>query len=69
MAIPGFSVVRWVADHRRHHAYSDKEGDPHSPWLFGTSPVAVAARRFIHAHFGYWLFVRDRDQRARRFAP
>src|SRR5664279_5783344 len=31
MAIEG-PVVRWVADHRRHHAFSDKEGDPHSPW-------------------------------------
>jgi stearoyl-CoA desaturase (delta-9 desaturase) len=27
-------VITWVADHRRHHAFSDKEGDPHSPWLF-----------------------------------
>ena len=52
------SVVSWVADHRRHHAFSDKEGDPHSPWLFGTGPVALA-RGFWHAHMG-WLF--DRDQ-------
>src|SRR5689334_12621130 len=29
-------ILHWVADHRRHHAYSDQEGDPHSPWLFGT---------------------------------
>jgi stearoyl-CoA desaturase (delta-9 desaturase) len=60
------SVVSWVADHRRHHAFSDKEGDPHSPWLFGTGPVAVA-RGFWHAHMG-WLFSRDRTN-ARRFAP
>jgi stearoyl-CoA desaturase (delta-9 desaturase) len=60
------SVVSWVADHRRHHAFSDKEGDPHSPWLFGTGPVAVA-RGFWHAHMG-WLFNRDRTN-ARRFAP
>jgi stearoyl-CoA desaturase (Delta-9 desaturase) len=60
------SVVGWVADHRRHHAFSDKEGDPHSPWLFGTGPVAVA-RGFWHAHMG-WLFNRDRTN-ARRFAP
>jgi stearoyl-CoA desaturase (delta-9 desaturase) len=59
-------VVSWVADHRRHHAFSDKEGDPHSPWLFGTGPVAVA-RGFWHAHMG-WLFDRDRTN-ARRFAP
>jgi stearoyl-CoA desaturase (delta-9 desaturase) len=59
-------IVSWVADHRRHHAFSDKEGDPHSPWLFGTGPVAVA-RGFWHAHMG-WLFDRDRTN-ARRFAP
>ena len=41
-------ILHWVADHRRHHAFSDKEGDPHSPWLFGTSPAALA--RLI------WLF-------------
>ncbi len=60
------SVIEWVADHRRHHAYSDKEGDPHSPWLFGTGPVAVA-RGFGHAHMG-WLFGQDKTN-ARRFAP
>lgn len=59
-------VIQWVADHRRHHAYADKEGDPHSPWLYGTSPVAVA-RGFWHAHMG-WLF--DRNQtNSERFAP
>ena len=25
------SVMDWVADHRKHHAHTDKEGDPHSP--------------------------------------
>jgi fatty-acid desaturase len=47
----------WVADHRRHHAFSDKEGDPHSPWLFGTGPGALA-KGFWHSHMG-WLFDRD----------
>lgn len=36
MAVQG-PIQHWVADHRRHHAYADLEGDPHSPWLFGTS--------------------------------
>src|SRR5690606_11964892 len=36
MAIEG-PVVRWVADHRRHHQFSDRDGDPHSPWRYGTS--------------------------------
>ncbi|WP_436502029.1 acyl-CoA desaturase [Actinokineospora sp. HUAS TT18] len=65
MAMQG-PVIAWVADHRRHHAYADKEGDPHSPWLYGTSAAALA-RGFWHAHMG-WLF--DREQtNIRRFAP
>jgi stearoyl-CoA desaturase (Delta-9 desaturase) len=59
-------VIGWVADHRRHHAFSDKEGDPHSPWLFGTGPVAMV-RGFWHSHMG-WILGRDRTN-ARRFAP
>jgi stearoyl-CoA desaturase (delta-9 desaturase) len=59
-------VITWTADHRRHHAFADKEGDPHSPWLFGTGPVALA-KGFCHAHFG-WLFGRDRTNAA-RFTP
>jgi stearoyl-CoA desaturase (delta-9 desaturase) len=57
---------RWVADHRRHHIFTDKEGDPHSPWLFGTSAAAVA-RGFWHAHLG-WLFDKDKTN-THRFAP
>ncbi|OLF16357.1 acyl-CoA desaturase [Actinophytocola xanthii] len=60
------SVIGWVADHRRHHAFSDREGDPHSPWLFGTSPIALA-KGFWHAHMG-WLFGRDKTN-IDRFAP
>jgi stearoyl-CoA desaturase (delta-9 desaturase) len=59
-------VIQWVADHRRHHAFSDREGDPHSPWLFGTGPIALA-RGFWHAHMG-WLYERDLTNRD-RFAP
>src|SRR6201991_3354217 len=59
-------VITWVPDHRRHHAFSDKEGDPHSPWLFGTTPAALA-KGFFHSHLG-WLFVRDRTNAA-RFTP
>ena len=65
LALQG-DVITWVADHRRHHAYSDKEGDPHSPWRFGTTPAALA-KGFAHAHMG-WLFGRDRTNLA-RFAP
>jgi stearoyl-CoA desaturase (delta-9 desaturase) len=65
MAVQG-PILHWVADHRRHHAFSDREGDPHSPWLFGSSPVALA-RGFWHAHMG-WIFERDLTNQ-RRFAP
>jgi stearoyl-CoA desaturase (Delta-9 desaturase) len=59
-------VIPWVADHRRHHAFSDREGDPHSPWAYGTGPVALA-RGFWHAHMG-WLFERV-NTNVERFAP
>ena len=59
-------VVDWVADHRRPHAFSDKEGDPHSPWLFGTSAAALA-RGFWHSHTG-WLFNRDQTNE-KRYTP
>jgi stearoyl-CoA desaturase (delta-9 desaturase) len=65
MAIQG-PVVQWVADHRRHHAFSDREGDPHSPWRYGESARALAKGMF-HAHLG-WLFDR-RQTNAERYAP
>ncbi|KOX22810.1 stearoyl-CoA 9-desaturase [Saccharothrix sp. NRRL B-16348] len=65
MAMQG-PVIDWVADHRRHHAYADRDGDPHSPWRFGTSAGALA-KGFWHAHLG-WLFDRERTNAA-RFAP
>ncbi|MDN5857542.1 MAG: acyl-CoA desaturase [Pseudonocardia sp.] len=65
LAIQG-NVLNWVADHRRHHAFSDREGDPHSPWLHGTSALAVA-KGFFHAHMG-WFFDRD-ETNHRRFIP
>ena len=36
LAVQG-EIIQWVADHRRHHAFSDLEGDPHSPWQRGTN--------------------------------
>ena len=65
MAFQG-PVITWVADHRRHHAFADKEGDPHSPWLFGTTPAALV-KGFCHAHFG-WMLNPDRTNPV-RFAP
>ena len=31
----GQSRQQWVAVHRKHHAFTDREGDPHSPRLLG----------------------------------
>ncbi len=47
-------VVNWVADHRRHHKYSDKVGDPHSPWRYGEDAKALA-KGLLWAHT-LWLF-------------
>ncbi|MBN9794791.1 MULTISPECIES: acyl-CoA desaturase [Pseudonocardia] len=60
------SVLDWVGDHRRHHAFSDKEGDPHSPWLYGTGAKALV-KGFWHSHMG-WIFNRDLTN-MKRFAP
>jgi len=56
MAIEG-PLLDWVSDHRRHHRYSDKEGDPHSPWRFGDDWKALT-KGLIWSHMG-WLFDRD----------
>ena len=65
LAIEG-PVTRWVADHRRHHAFSDAEGDPHSPWRYGNDFRSLC-KGLWHAHVG-WLFdVEQTDQK--RFVP
>jgi stearoyl-CoA desaturase (delta-9 desaturase) len=64
-AIQG-SPTQWVADHRRHHAFSDVEGDPHSPWRFGATFWGLT-KGLWYAHMG-WLFHRELSNRA-RFAP
>ncbi len=67
MAVQG-SVIAWVADHRKHHAFSDEDGDPHSPHVGHGSGVAGVIRGLWHAHVG-WLM--DGHGRADwyRFAP
>jgi stearoyl-CoA desaturase (Delta-9 desaturase) len=48
MTIQG-PVTQWVTDHRKHHALSDREGDPHSPHA-GFAPNAWGALKgFVHA--------------------
>jgi stearoyl-CoA desaturase (delta-9 desaturase) len=50
MAVQG-SVISWVADHRKHHAHTDEEGDPHSPHI-GHGGVLAG---LWHAHTGWLL--------------
>ncbi|PSK86226.1 Delta-9 acyl-phospholipid desaturase [Murinocardiopsis flavida] len=61
------SVIKWVADHRRHHKYADAEGDPHSPWRFGDDWRSVA-KGLYYAHMG-WLYLDKRKTSLRRFTP
>ena len=65
LAVQG-SLSQWVADHRKHHQFSDDEGDPHSPWRFGTSPRAVA-KGLYWAHVG-WLFSEEQTS-PEKYAP
>jgi stearoyl-CoA desaturase (delta-9 desaturase) len=65
MAIEG-PVLTWVADHRRHHKYSDKEGDPHSPWRFGDDWKALS-KGLAWAHIG-WMFDGNHTSRE-KFCP
>jgi stearoyl-CoA desaturase (delta-9 desaturase) len=65
MAVQG-PIVRWVADHRRHHKFSDRDGDPHSPWKYGND-IGSLWKGFWHAHM-MWLF--DSEQTVqRKYAP
>jgi stearoyl-CoA desaturase (Delta-9 desaturase) len=66
MAVQG-SVITWVADHRKHHAFTDLDGDPHSPHGHG-SGFANAAKGLYHAHIG-WLFETVGTSERERFAP
>ena len=52
MAIQG-GPLDWVADHRKHHAFSDVEGDPHSPHVGNGAGIFGAVRGLWHAHVGW----------------
>ncbi len=60
-------VVSWVADHRKHHAFSDQEGDPHSPHVDHGHGLSGALRGLFHAHVG-WLFKHDQRALKTRYA-
>ena len=67
MAIEG-PVTAWVADHRKHHAFADKEGDPHSPHVGHEGGVRGALTGLFHAHVG-WLFIHTHRGAKARYAP
>jgi stearoyl-CoA desaturase (delta-9 desaturase) len=61
-------VISWVADHRKHHAFSDRTGDPHSPHVDHGAGLRGALRGLAHAHVG-WLFIHTQRGSRERYAP
>jgi stearoyl-CoA desaturase (delta-9 desaturase) len=66
VAIEG-PVISWVADHRKHHTYSDQEGDPHSPHVGHGGGLRGALKGLGHAHVG-WLFIHTHRGARKRYA-
>jgi stearoyl-CoA desaturase (delta-9 desaturase) len=66
MSVQG-PVIDWVADHRKHHAHADEEGDPHSPHVGHGSGVRGALAGLWHAHAG-WLWRTHGQARAHKYA-
>ncbi len=67
MAVQG-SVIAWVADHRKHHAHTDVEGDPHSPHVGHGDGVSGMLRGLWHAHTG-WLLSEHGRADWKKYAP
>jgi len=65
LAIEG-PVIRWVADHRKHHKFSDREGDPHSPWRYGET-IPALIKGLFYAHMGWMFDVEQTSQQ--QYAP
>src|SRR3954452_13685293 len=70
MAVQG-PVINWVADHRKHHAHTDEEGDPHSPHIGHGHGHGNGVRGVLegiyHAHVG-WLFNEHGQARRTKYA-
>jgi len=67
MALEG-PVIEWVAYHRRHHTFSDEEGDPHSPHVGHGAGWQGALRGLFYAHVG-WVLFSDEPAEEERYAP
>ena len=61
-------VISWVSDHRKHHTFSDQEGDPHSPHVDHGHGLRGALRGLLHAHVG-WIFIHTQRGKHERYAP
>jgi stearoyl-CoA desaturase (delta-9 desaturase) len=61
-------VISWVADHRKHHTFSDEHGDPHSPHVDHGRGWKGAMKGLFHAHVG-WIFIHTQRGNKERFAP
>ena len=61
-------VISWVADHRKHHRFSDRQGDPHSPHVGHGGGWRGALTGLAHAHMG-WLFIHTERGAKSRYAP
>jgi stearoyl-CoA desaturase (delta-9 desaturase) len=59
MAVQG-PVIAWVADHRKHHAHTDEEGDPHSPHVGHDGGVRGVLAGLWHAHTGWLMSTQGR---------
>src|SRR5207302_10322411 len=66
MSVQG-PVIHWVSDHRKHHAFTDEEGDPHSPHVGAGRGLRRALAGLWHAHVG-WLFSAARRAAPQRYA-
>src|SRR5215207_6954529 len=62
MSVQG-PVIAWVADHRKHHAHTDEEGDPHSPHVGQGSGL----KGLWFAHVG-WLMKTQGSSEFRKYA-
>jgi stearoyl-CoA desaturase (delta-9 desaturase) len=60
-------VIDWVADHRKHHTFTDEHGDPHSPHVGRGAGLRGMLTGLWHAHVG-WLFETHGQASSRRFA-
>jgi len=67
LAVQG-SVIQWVSDHRKHHAHTDEEGDPHSPHAgFAGGGIRGTLRGLFHAHVG-WILTEEGGANRAKYA-